>query len=95
MLSILLTALSHLPIVDLFAHGVNLAVNSGDVGGIIGMVYDVGQIVGALHLLAQGFVKVSEITPWEQDDAPAKRILGFTTSAMEYVARLMGALQKK
>lgn len=77
----------YLPIVDLFANGVSE--NAG------GFLYDVGQAVGGLHLMAKGIVAVSEATPWEQDDAWAKRLLGMTTSAMEWVARLGGALQKK
>lgn len=82
-----LMLLSHLPIVDLFAN--DLGQSTG------GFIYDVGQAVAGLHALAKGIAWVSEKTPWEGDDAWGKKLLGMTTSAMEYVTRLGGALQKK
>ncbi len=82
-----ITLLSHLPIVDLFAYGVSQAP--------AGFLYDVGQAIGGLHLVAKGFVAVSEATPWTWDDGPARGALGLTTSAMEWVARLGGAVNKK
>ena len=82
-----ITILSHFPVVDLLTYGV-----SQDAGAFL---YDVGQAVGGLHLAAKGFVTISEATPWTWDDGPAKGILGITTSAMEWVARLGGAVNKK
>ncbi len=83
----LMNLMSYLPMVDLFAHGVSL--------DVAGFLYDVSQAVAGLHLIAKGVVVVSEATPWERDDPWARKFLGMTTSAVEWVARLSGALQKK
>ena len=80
--------LSYVPWVDLFSHGVNTE-------SVPGFFYDIGQVVSGLHVMAKGIVAISEATPWEEDDRWAKKILGMTTSAVEFIARLGGALQKK
>ena len=94
MIEFILTVLSYVPVSDLFSHGLSLP-RSGDVAGVLGLFYDVAQLIGGLHLIAQGFVKISEATPWVWDDSPARKAVAHTTSAMEWVARIMGALQKK
>lgn len=86
MIETVLMLASHLPIVDLFSNG--MATSTG------GFLYDVGQAVAGLHLFAKGVVAISEATPWEEDDIWARQLLGLTTSAMEFVARLGGAFQK-
>ena len=85
-MELILALLSYLPVADLFSHGVS--------SEPFPFLYDAGQAVGALHFVARGFVWLSEATPWKGDDGPAKAFLGWTTSAAEWVARLMGALQK-
>ncbi len=86
-MEIALMLLSQLPIVDLFANDIGQSTG--------GFIYDVGQAVAGLHVIAKGVVWVSEKTPWEGDDDFGVKLLGMTTSAVEYVARLGGALQKK
>lgn len=83
-----LSLLSYVPVIDLFANGVNVS------GSVTGFLYDVGQAVAGLHLMAKGFVKLSEATPWERDDVWAKKVVGWTTTGMEWIARFGGALQK-
>ena len=101
MIEIVLMILSHVPVVDLLSHGVSAEP--------LPFLYDIGQAVGALQLIAQGAVKLSkamvelsEATPWTWDDGPAKAAAGYTTTALEYItdamewlARIGGALQKK
>ena len=83
----LIMLLSHVPVVDLFSHGVSAEP--------LPFLYDIGQAVGALHLIAQGAVKLSEATPWTWDDGPAHAALGYATTAVAWLARIAGALQKK
>ncbi len=87
MIETILMLLSHVPVVDLLSHGVSAEP--------LPFLYDIGQAVGALHLIAQGAVKLSEATPWTWDDGPAHAALGYATTAVEWIARLGGALQKK
>ncbi len=85
--------LSHVPVIDLIVHGIQAP--GSDLLTTGGFLYDVGQAVAGLHALARGAVWVSEKTPTERDDPWAKKFLGHTTSAMEWVARFGGALQKE
>ena len=101
MIETILMLLSHVPVVDLLSHGVSAEP--------LPFLYDIGQAVGALQLIAQGavklsrwVVKLSEATPWTWDDGPAKAAVGYATTALEYItdamewlARIGGALQKK
>lgn len=84
----LLGLASYLPVIDLFAHGVGVSDSA------TGFFYDVGQAVASLHMIAKGFVKISELTPWDRDDVWAKKLIGWTTTGMEWIARFGGALQK-
>jgi len=82
----ILNLLAYLPVADLLSHGIST--------DPLPFLYDVGQAVAALHLVAKGFVQLSAMTPYRGDDTWARKALGFTTSAMEVVARLGGAVNK-
>lgn len=79
-----LTLLSFLPVVDVFANGISTSPGP--------FIYDMAQVVGGLQASARVFKWISDLTPWEADDKLANKWLGMTTSAVEFVASLAGAL---
>ena len=79
--SLILTLFSHLPIVDLFAHGPPTTAG--------GWVYDVGQALIGLNALALLLNKIAKVTPWTWDDGIAAGFLGVTARGLSLMTRFM------
>ncbi len=85
------TFISYLPVFDVLSHGFASANTGSNALNSLATGYDVGQLILGLHIIAKGFKKLSEATPWEGDDKFAKRFVGFTTTLLEIVSKYMGA----
>ncbi len=87
--------ISYLPVLDILSHGFAGADTGINALNSLAAGYDVGQLILGLHLIAKGFKKISEATPYTWDDGVAKGFLGFTTTALEVVSKYMGADTKE
>lgn len=83
----LMTLITHLPVADLLARGV-------ETNSSLGFVYDVAQAAIALKLLATGAAKLAEATPWTWDDGPTKATLAWVTKATAWVTGLTSTPRK-
>lgn len=86
--------LTQFPIVELFAHGVNIeGLLNNEPGAVVGFGYDIFQFGLALQGVLKGvqqfsklLTKLSDETPWTFDDNWGKGLFGIVTTALDIVS---------